>query len=253
MATTYKTIVNELLSEINEVQLTDANFDSARNIQRFVKECVNRAYMDIHSEEYKWPWTAVSNSQDNYLGNTYIETVAGTRWYLLNPSSSDIDTDYAHIDWEHFALTEEGVAGKTAPYEIRNLKQISIETWRDYYAVTEERDKSDSQSYGVPIRVIRNPDGKRFGLSPIPDEVYRIYFFAWNTVSELSAATDEILIPTKYLNVLRARARYYIWQFKAQEQLAAFALDEYKKGLAAMRRAVKPEVVAMKSDRMRFI
>jgi hypothetical protein len=38
-----------------------------------------------------------------------------------------------------------------------------------------------------------------------------------------------------YSSVLLARARYYMHQFKDNPQAAAFALDDYKKGLRKMR------------------
>jgi hypothetical protein len=42
MATTYLTLTNEVLRELNEVQLTSANFASAVGIQAFIKESINR-------------------------------------------------------------------------------------------------------------------------------------------------------------------------------------------------------------------
>lgn len=253
MAKTYLEIVNEVLGDLNEVRLTSANFSNARNIQLVVKEAVNRAYRDIHSEEYKWPWMAATNSQDEYYGNTSVETVAGTRWYLLNPTATNYDEDYEQIDWDRFTLTEEGVAGKTAPYTVKKLKTTSIEDWRDYLSASEERDKSGSQTYGVPTRVIRNPDGRRFGLSPIPDGVYKIYFYAWQQLTELSAFDDETVLPSRYVPTLIAKARYYAWQFKENPQQASMALDDYKKGLRRMREAFAPLPDEITDDRVRFV
>ena len=98
----------------------------------------------------------------------------------------------------------------------------------------EEINKANQQSYSVPLRVLRSSDGRRFGLSPIPDKVYRIYFFAYNRPSELSADNDTVLFPEQYKPVLLARARYYIYQFKDNIAQSQLALDEYKKGLQNM-------------------
>ena len=138
---TYLEIVNEVLDELNEVRLTSANFANATSIQRYVKEAVNRAYLDVHDVEYKWPWTATAAPQDDQFGNTFIENVSGTRWYILKAASSYINSDYGHVNWEQFTLTEEGVAGKSNPYEVRNLKLLSTEEWRDTYALSEEAKK----------------------------------------------------------------------------------------------------------------
>lgn len=233
MAKTYLSIVNDLLVEINEPELTSVA--SAVGVQKQVSKCVNRAYFDIVDAVDNWAWLATNTPQNEYYGNTFIETVAGTRWYLLKAGSTSVDTDYDAVDWDRFTSTTEGVTGKTAPHTINKLSFITLDVWRNTYARNEELDKSSSSpAYGVPLRVIRSSDGRRFGLSPIPDDVYRIYFNAYNRPSELSNDTDEVLFPEQYKPVLLARARYYIYQFKDNIAQSQLALDEYKKGLQQM-------------------
>ena len=53
MAATYLEITNELLRELNEVALTSATFAGAIGVQQHIKDCVNRAYLDIVNEESK--------------------------------------------------------------------------------------------------------------------------------------------------------------------------------------------------------
>ena len=65
---------------------------------------------------------------------------------------------------------------------------MPLEKWQDRYGVSEEQGKSDSNNYAVPLRVLKSTDGRRFGLSPIPDEVYRIYFTAYDQLTILSAS-----------------------------------------------------------------
>jgi hypothetical protein len=233
MAKTYLSLVNDLLVEINEPELTSVA--SAVGVQKQVSKCVNRAYFDIVDAVDNWAWLATNTPQNEYYGNTFIETVAGTRWYLLKAGSTSVDTDYDAVDWDRFTSTTEGVTGKTAPHTINKLSFITLDVWRNTYARNEELDKSSSSpAYGVPLRVIRSSDGRRFGLSPIPDDVYRIYFNAYNRPSELSNDTDEVLFPEQYKPVLLARARYYIYQFKDNIAQSQLALDEYKKGLQQM-------------------
>ena len=178
MAKTYLSMTNELLVEINEPELTTVA--GALGVQKFVSNCVNRAYFDIVDSVDEWSWLNTAAPQNEYYGNTFVETVAGTRWYLLKAGSTDIDTDYDSVNWDGFTLTEEGVSGKTAPFSINKLGFSTLSDWRNNYAANEEANKANSQTYGKPLRVIRSSDGRRFGLSPIPDEVYRIYFFAYN-------------------------------------------------------------------------
>ena len=81
MATTYLQLTNELLRELNEVELTAANFSASKGIQTHTKDLVNRSYLDIVNEEPKWPFLSIGESgeTDPMYGNTYIETVAATR------------------------------------------------------------------------------------------------------------------------------------------------------------------------------
>ena len=252
MATTYLQLTNELLRESNEVVLTSANFSSAVGIQQYVKDCVNRAYNDIVSSEPQWSFLATgeSGSTDPFYGNVYVETVAGTRWYELKAASSAVTTDYGSVDWDDFYLTTIGVSGASTPYSSRNLQFITSETWKNR-RVTENVDDADTQTYGEPRFIIRSPDSRKFGVSPIPDKVYRIWYFAWDLPTALSAHGDTIVFPDMYTTVLLARARYYMWQFKDNPQASAFALDDYKKGLRQMRsNLLNPTPKYMKDDRI---
>ena len=253
MAKTYLSMTNELLVEINEPEVT--TISGALGIQKFVANCVNRAYFDIVDAQDTWSWLSTSATQGNYNGNTFVETVAGQRWYLLKQGSSSVDTDFSNVDWDGFVLTEEDVSGKTEPYTIKNLPFVSLETWRDFYSVAENRDSSQAaSSYGVPQRIIRSEDIRHFGLSPVPDEVYRIYFYAYNRPVELSSDSDVVLFPQQYKTVLLARARYYIYQFKDNMSQAQLALAEYKKSLDKMIEQLNaPQPKYIEDDRRVFI
>jgi hypothetical protein len=253
MSKTYLSMTNELLVEINEPEVT--TISGALGIQKFVANCVNRAYFDIVDAQDTWSWLSSSATQGNYNGNTYVETVAGQRWYLLKQGSSSVDTDFSNVDWDGFSLTEQGVSGKTEPYTIRNLPFVSLETWRDFYSEGEERDSSKATpTYGVPERIIRSEDNRYFGLSPVPNGVYRIYFYAYNRPSELTNDTDVVLFPAQYKPILLARARYFIYQFKDNIAQTQLALDEYKKGLDKMIEQLNaPQPKYIEDDRRVFI
>ena len=253
---TYLNLTNELLREMNEVELTASNFASAVGIQQHSKDCINRGYLDIVNEEPQWPFlaTAESGATDPMYGNVYVETVAGTRWYTLKSSSSSLTTDYGAIDWDNFLLTTVGVSGETAPYTVRNLRFTTTEEWKDYFRVSQNKDDADTQNYGVPSRVIKSPDLRKFGLSPIPDQVYRIWFYAYDLPTELSAHGDQIVFPNIYKPVLLARARYYIHQFKENPQASAFAAEDYKRGLRLMKLNLMESTPGyFKDDRIRFV
>jgi len=237
MAASYLTLTNELLRELNEVILTSANFASATGIQQHAKDCINRAYLDIANAEPKWPFLSAGESGniDPMYGNVYVETVAGTRFYELKEVSSNLTTDYGAIDWSNFYITTIGVEGETTPYVSKNLKFLTIEDWKNFRRASENADDADQQTWGEPAYVIRSPDSRKFGLSPIPKQTYRVWFYAWNLPTELVEFNNEIVFPNVYKPVLMARARYYVWQFKDNPQAAAFALDDYNRGIRTMR------------------
>jgi hypothetical protein len=226
MAKTYLALTNELLVELNEPELTAIS--SGVGVQKQVSNCVNRAYSDIVDAVDNWSWLSTDTPDDPYYGNTIVPTVVGQRWYLSKAGSTGVDGDFDSVNWDMFTLVD-----TASPYTINKLAFTTLTVWRNSYAKAEEADARTAQ-YGVPLRVIRSSDGRRFGLSPIPDKVYNIHFFAYDRPTALSADTDEVAFPEQYKTVLLARARYYIYQFKDNIAQSQLALDEYKKGLQSM-------------------
>jgi len=255
MATTYLTLTNEVLRELNEVQLTSANFSSAVGIQAFVQEAVNRSLDDIANDEPQLPFfaAAASGGTDPFYGNVTVASVAGTRWYTLKSGSSSITTDYSSIDWDDFYLTTISVSGESAPYVSKGLKFITLTDWTRYLRDQENADDADTQNYGEPKYVIRSPDNRKFGLSPIPDKVYNVHFYAYSAPTALSAHGDAIAMPDQYASVIIAKTRYYVHQFKESLQQASFALDDYKKGMKRMKsNLINPQPKSMTDDRIYF-
>jgi len=255
MATTYLDITNEVLRELNEVPLTSSNFGNAKGLQAFVKDTVNKAIFDIANEEPQLPFFAagLSGASDPFYGNVTVATTAGTRWYVLKSGSSSITTDYASIDWDDFYLTTIGVSGESAPYVSQGLKFLNNADWKRYYRDSENADDADTQGYGEPRHVIKSPDNRKFGLSPIPDKVYNVHFYAYVKPTALSAHGDTVVLPEQYTNVITSRVRYYVWQFKESPQQAAFALDDYKKAMKRMKsNLINPTPRAMTDDRTYF-
>jgi len=255
MATTYLTLSNEVLREINEVQLTSSNFSDAVGIQAFVKEAINRSLDDIANEEPQLPFfaAAASGGTDPFYGNVTVATVAGTRWYVLKSGSSSITTDYSSIDWDDFYITTISVSGESAPYVSRGLKFLTLTDWRRYLRDSENSDDADTQKWGEPKYVIRSPDHRKFGLSPIPDKVYNVHFYAYTIPTALSAHGDAIVFPDQYASIIMAKTRYYVHQFKDNLQQAAFAMEDYKKGMRHMKsNLINPQPKTMTDDRTYF-
>ena len=255
MATTYLEITNEVLRELNEVPLTSSNFANAKGLQAFVKDTVNKAIFDIANEEPQLPFfsAGLSGATDPFYGNVTVATTAGTRWYLLRSGSSSITTDYASIDWDDFYLTTINVSGEAAPFVSQGLKFLNLADWKRYYRDSENSDDASTQAYGEPKYVIKSPDNRKFGLSPIPDKVYNVHFYAFEKPTALSAHGDTVVLPEQYTNVITSRVRYYVWQFKESPQQAAFALDDYRRAMKSMKsNLLNPTPRTMTDDRTYF-
>jgi hypothetical protein len=257
MATTYLDLTNEVLRELNEVVLTSVNFDSAVGLQQFVKDSINKSIFDIANDEPQLPFLSqgVSGGTDPFYGNVTVASVAGTRWYTLKAGSSSIATDFSSIDWDDFYLTTINVSGETTPFVSRGLKFLTLADWKRYYRDSENADDAEGSdaSHGEPAYVIKSPDHRKFGLSPIPDKVYNVHFYAFAKPVALSAYDDSIVMPEQYSNVITARTRYYVHQFKENIQQAAFALDEYKKNMKTMKsNLINPSPKYMTDDRTYF-
>lgn len=255
MATTFLQATNVILQELNEVELSASNFSAAVGIHAFCKTIINRAYFDIVNAEEQWPFLTEGPPEEPFRGSLYLDITAGTQWYLLKTGSSDIRTDFKSVDWDTFYLTDYGVDGASAPYENRSLPFIDEDTWQRWYKEEDVSSVTSGNSeYSVPKRVIRSSSNRYVGLSPIPDKSYRLYFSSWVVPTALSASDDQLVIPDRWINVLYARARYYMWQFKESPQQASFAMNEYMDGIAKMRRnLIDPTPDDMTDDRIRFI
>ena len=88
MATTYLTLSNNVLQELNEVALTSSNFSSSRGIQTSVKNFVNKSIHDIYNEAGEIPALHTSTTKN---------TVLGTQEYAL-------ESDMRKVDWDSFFL-----------------------------------------------------------------------------------------------------------------------------------------------------
>jgi len=257
MATTYLDLTNEVLRELNEVVLTSVNFGDATGIQAFIKDSINKSIFDIANEEPQLPFfsAGASGDTDPFYGNVTVASVAGTRWYTLKAGSSSITTDFSSVDWDDFYLTTINVSGETTPFVSKGLRFLTLADWKRYYRDSENADDAEGSdaSHGEPTYVIKSPDHRKFGLSPIPDKVYNVHFYAFTKPTSLAAHGDTIVLPEQYSNVITARTRYYVHQFKENIQQAAFALDEYKKNMRTMKsNLINPTPKYMTDDRTYF-
>ena len=88
MATTYLVLSNRVLRELNEVELTSANFSSSRGIQTAVKDFINKAVHDIYNEGAEIPLLHTTTTQVLQAGD----------------GEYDFPSDMRTVDFESFFL-----------------------------------------------------------------------------------------------------------------------------------------------------
>ena len=79
MATTYLTLTNRVLRELNETELTSSTFSSSRGIQTAVKDFVNKGIHDIYNETGEIPLLYSRTSQDLTVGDNEYDFPADFR------------------------------------------------------------------------------------------------------------------------------------------------------------------------------
>jgi hypothetical protein len=224
---TYLEVINIALRDINEVPINISSFNNVRGIQAAALEMVNRAYADILNYTKEWPF--LSDAQGTKFE---IPTVEDQQEY-------EFPTEISNVDWDSFFIVSDN-KDHTVPLQtidqdfyIKNLKQ---------------NDLLPSGEVLRPLFVYRTKNNKGYGLSPIPKGMdYSVSFHAFIKPTLLKFPTQEIIIPERYYNVLISRARYYLWMFRENTELAGYAAQEYERGIRQMYR----DLVAKQSIDMR--
>ena len=88
MATTYLTLANRVLRELNETELTSSTFSSSRGIQTAIKDFVNKGIHDIYNETGEIPLLYSRTSQNLTVGD----------------NEYDFPTDFRKADMDSFVL-----------------------------------------------------------------------------------------------------------------------------------------------------
>ena len=79
MATTYLTLTNRVLRELNETELTSSTFASSRGIQTAVKDFVNKGINDIYNEAAEIPLLYARTTQNLTTGDNEYDFPADFR------------------------------------------------------------------------------------------------------------------------------------------------------------------------------
>lgn len=222
--TTYINLVNQLLRRLNEVEIEQSDFASARGVQAMAKDAINSAINEINMQEFEWPFNADSHSET---------LVAGTEEYTF-------PTDLKSVDWESFHLVKDDALNTNG----HHLQLISTDVRYKY--LKNKDDNSGSDGLSVPSVIYPTPTG--FGVSPSPDEAYEITYNYFKKPTQLSAYGDQSTIDTIYDEIIIQGGLYHFYMFRDNSEQADRALQRFRQLINRMRTIL---INSGQDDRMR--
>jgi hypothetical protein len=158
MATTYLTLTNRVLRELNETELTSSTFSSSRGIQTAIKDFVNKGIHDIYNETGEIPLLYSRTSQDLTVGDNEYDFPADFRKadmdsFVLKPKELVTNGEFASniTSW----TTGDGSPSHTSSGNGR----LNLNSAAAYQAISTTVNKE----YKLQVRVL-SPNSSSTGL-----------------------------------------------------------------------------------------
>ncbi len=212
MAYNYLELTNAVLRSLNEVELTNANFATAKGFYSHVKDAINNSLRDINQIGQQWPFNHVE--QEDTL-------TAGDNRYSF-PS------DASKIDFDTFRIKQDNTFGN-------NTVRLRVITYDDYLKhYVDQEYTSDTSIRNVPEMVCHAPSNEYIVVPP-PKEDYELVYEYYRIPVDLVNATDVPFVPERYKHVILDGAKYHAYMFRSNEQAASIAKGKFEEGLKRMR------------------
>ena len=210
MAYNYITLVNEVQRRLNEVELSTANFDTAKGFHALTKDAINSAVRHINQEEFEWPWNHVEASEV----------------LLADEARYSYPYDAKTINMNTFRIKRDADLN----VDTIKLKILSYEEYLDKYADMEYNSNLSS----TPRYVVRTPS-RELMFIPTPDKAYEVIYEYFTTSYDLQKADDVPTTPEQYRHVIVDGAMYYAYVFRGDMQSANATVSKFEQGLKNMR------------------
>ena len=210
MAYNYLALVNEVQRRLNEVELSSANFDTAKGSHALSKDAVNSAVRHVNQEEFEWPWNHVEASEV----------------LLADEARYSYPYDAKTINMNTFRIKRDA----SLNVETIKLKILSYEEYLDKYADMEYNSNLSS----TPRYVVRTPS-RELMFIPTPDKAYEVIYEYFTSSFDLQKYNDVPTIPEQYRHVIVDGAMYYAYVFRGDMQSANATLSKFEQGVKQMR------------------
>lgn len=212
MAYNYLDLVNEINRRLNEVELTEDNFNTATGFYGFAKDAINSSIRHINQEEFEWPF--------NHVEETEILRPGEVRYSM--------PYDAKTINMNSFRIKRDNSLNVSTT----KLKVLNYEEYLDKYADTEYNYVTDVR--GIPRFVVRTPS-RELLFVPGPDKAYEVVYEYYSSGYDLSLPSDVPSLPEQYRHVITDGAMYYAYQFRGDLQAAQLSLQKLEQGIKNLR------------------
>ena len=210
MAYNYLALVNEVQRRLNEVELSSANFDTAKGSHALSKDAVNSAVRHVNQEEFEWPWNHVEASEV----------------LLADEARYSYPYDAKTINMNTFRIKRNA----SLNVDTIKLKILSYEEYLDKYADMEYNSNLSS----TPMYVVRTPS-RELMFIPTPDKAYEVIYEYFTSSFDLQKYDDVPTMPEQYRHVIVDGAMYYSYVFRGDMQSANATLSKFEQGVKQMR------------------
>lgn len=224
MASTYVSLVNQLLRRLNEVALDTGGdgFSTVKGVQALAKDAINNSVRHILQDGHEFP----------FLKTTYTHTLTALQ------KEYSFQSDFSTVDWDSFFLK----VHSTASNEPRVLKPISYEEYLQSYRVQDETDTTGA----APMIVYQTYDEK-FGVSPPPNTDYEVEYIYFSYPNDLAAYTDTCIVPSRFDHIIVDGAMMYLMRFRSNDNQAQIHQSNFEKGIKAMRNLLLDDELSVRS------
>ena len=224
MASTYVSLVNQLLRRLNEVALDTGGdgFSTVKGVQALAKDAINNSVRHILQDGHEFP----------FLKTTYTHTLTALQ------KEYSFQSDFSTVDWDSFFLK----VHSTASNEPRVLKPISYEEYLQSYRAQDETDTT-----GAAPRIVYQTYDEKFGVSPPPNTDYEVEYIYFSYPNNLSAYTDTCIVPSRFDHIIVDGAMMYLMRFRSNDNQAQIHQSNFEKGIKAMRNLLLDDELSVRS------
>lgn len=211
MPSTWMDLTNKLLRRTNDVEITEADFLSAKGIQAAAKDYIQDVVREINTSKPNWPFNAVEHSQDLEIG---VEEYA---W----------PANFTAAEWQSFQIQADSTIGNT-------FIHLNLTTRDEWYAQMRDIDyQTTTEGRDIPTHVFPS-HGQGFGVTPSPNAEYPIKFRYYKDPTALSVYDSQVTIPDKFDYVIIAGALMYMNLFKENVEGFQLSKTQFKEGMSNM-------------------